>query len=103
MLGILIDGQAHRVGELVQAEDVQVPTMTQLLTRMEAQGWVARSACQGDRRGVEVRITDLGQQLAREVMASRTALLDQRLARLSPEQRRALEAALPALDRLVEA
>jgi DNA-binding MarR family transcriptional regulator len=101
VLGILFDGKPHRISELADIEQVETPTMTQIVARMEAQHWVERTVCKEDRRGVAVRITMAGRRLAEKVTASRTDMLEDRLSRLSGEERRAIEAALPALDHLL--
>jgi len=102
VLGILIDGKPHRISELAEIEQVEAPTMTQIVARMEAQHWVERTMCKEDRRGVTVRITGVGRRLAEKVTASRTAMLEELLSPLSNHEREAIEAALPALDRLLD-
>ncbi len=102
VLGTLLDGRPHRMGELAQAEGVALPTMTEIVTRMERNGWVRRRMDVRDRRCVEVTITEAGRRLAGEVIARRIELLRDRLERLSDGERRALAGAIPALDRLLE-
>jgi DNA-binding MarR family transcriptional regulator len=94
----LLSGGAMTVGQLAQAEGVQPPTMTQLVNRMEAAGWVTRSG--PARKGSTVQITALGEQVAEDVRASRNRLLAQRMAELTPREREALEAALPVFDKM---
>ena len=102
VLGILIDGKPHRISELAEIEQVEAPTMTQIVARMEARRWVERTMCKEDRRGVTVRITGVGRRLAEQVTASRTAMLEELLSPLSSHEREAIEAALPALDHLLD-
>jgi len=102
LLGILSDGKPHRISDLAKIEQVEAPTMTQVVARMEAQHWVERTMCEEDRRGVAVRITGAGRRLAEEVTASRTAMLEDLLSRLSNHEREAIEAALPAFDHLLD-
>jgi DNA-binding MarR family transcriptional regulator len=101
VLRLLLDGP-RRMGELASAERVQLPPMTQIVGRMERQGWVCRDVVASDRRRVEVRITTEGLALVREVVAVRTGILEQRLRQLPPDQLGALAAAIPAIDQLLE-
>jgi DNA-binding MarR family transcriptional regulator len=89
-----------RLTELAMREGVTQPAMTQLVSRLQAEGLVTRSADPTDGRVVQVRITDAG----RAALANRRAVRGERLAgllgRLSPAERAALTAALPAIDAL---
>jgi DNA-binding MarR family transcriptional regulator len=77
--------------------------MTQLVTRMEREGLVRRTANSDDRRAVLVEATDAGLDLLRRRRAERADALQHMLDRLDPQDRAAIAAALPALARLVEA
>lgn len=92
----LLRGGPLTVGELARAEGLRPPTMTQMLHRMAAAGWVERR--EGAGRGRLVRITAAGRRVAERVRADRNALLADRMASLTPDERAALAAALPALD-----
>jgi DNA-binding MarR family transcriptional regulator len=101
VLGQLLDGRPRRMGELAATESVRLPTMTEIVARMESQGWVRRQMSETDRRAVEVHLTSTGRRLADDVIASRTALVVDRLRRLSDSERASLWTALPALEKLV--
>jgi DNA-binding MarR family transcriptional regulator len=92
-----------RLTWLAGREGVTQPAMTQLIARLEDAGLVDRAADPADGRVVQVRITAEGSAMLagrRAVRAERVAgLLD----RLSPDERAALAAALPAMDALVSA
>ena len=92
-----------RLTWLAGREGVTQPAMTQVITRLEDAGLVDRTADPADGRVVQVRITADGKAMLarrRAVRAERVAgLLD----RLSPDERAALAAALPAMDALVNA
>ncbi|MFE7169974.1 MarR family winged helix-turn-helix transcriptional regulator [Streptomyces sp. NPDC057616] len=94
----LLSGGAMSVGRLAQAEGVQPPTMTQLVNRMEAAGWVGRSG--PARKGSTVQITAAGRRIVEEVRARRNDLLAERMAALTPDDRAALRAVLPVLDKI---
>jgi DNA-binding MarR family transcriptional regulator len=102
VLALLRDTGPRRVTELAAAEAVAQPTMTTLVGRLERQGLVERRPDPSDARAVLVALTDAGRdELARQGR-DRAAVLSARLASLSPDDRAALQAALPALARLAE-
>ncbi len=103
VLHLLCDGGARRMSELADCEQVSQPTMSVLVDRLAKHGWVTREADSSDRRAVQVRITAAGSQLALQVAQARVALLADRLAALTADERAAVAAANPALDRLVGA
>jgi DNA-binding MarR family transcriptional regulator len=90
----------HRLSDLAVAEGVTQPAMTQLVTRLVRDGLVARAGDRSDGRVVVVRVTDAGRELVRRRRYVRTARLAELLADVSPADRAAIVAALPALDRL---
>lgn len=91
-------GGPKTVGELAAAEGVRAPSMTQIINRMEETGWVSRSG--GPVRGRTVEITQAGVAVAVEVRRERVTRLAKRFDGLSADERAALDAALPVLDRL---
>lgn len=91
-----------RMGDLAAAEGVRVPTMTELVARLEREGLAKRSSDSSDRRVVLVDATERGRRLHDDLVTAREEFLRERLARLSPADRAAIEAALPALNRLLE-
>ena len=93
----------RRLTALAVQEGVTQPAMTQLIGRLQDAGLVRREADPADGRVVQVRLTDQG----RETLARRRAVRAERLAavldQISPEDRAALSAALPAIDALASA
>jgi DNA-binding MarR family transcriptional regulator len=92
-----------RLTWLAVREGVTQPAMTQLVARLQDAGLVDRAADPDDGRVVQVRITAEGKAVLagrRAVRAERVAVL---LDRLSPDERDALAAALPAMDALANA
>ena len=61
-----------------------------------------RAADPDDARAVRVHLTDDGLTRLEAMRAARTALLERRLADFTADERAALAAALPLLDRLME-
>ncbi len=92
----------HGLTELANAQGVSQPGMTQLITRMEREGLVRRTANSDDRRAVLVEATAAGLELLERRRAERTDALQHMLDRLDPQDRAAIAAALPALARLIE-
>jgi DNA-binding MarR family transcriptional regulator len=90
------------VRELAAAEGVSAPAMTAYVDRLEAAGLVARRRSERDRRRVELALTEAGARVLRSARGRRTAWLADRLRRLEPEELAAVEAAIPALQRLIE-
>ena len=90
------------VRELAAAEGVSPPAMTAYVDRLESAGLVARRRSDRDRRRVELALTDEGVRVLRSARSRRTAWLAARLQRLEPEELGAVEAALPALRKLIE-
>jgi len=90
------------LGSLAEAERVKPPTMTAAVTRLVADGLLARHVDESDRRIVRVTITSTGRRLLARNRSRKTAELERRLRRLSAEDRRTLERAVVVLDRLLE-
>ena len=93
----------RRLTALAAQEGVTQPAMTQMIARLQDSGLVGRDADPADGRVVQVRLTEAGREMLarrREVRAGRLAVI---LARISPEDRTALAAALPAIDALTGA
>ncbi|MEM5329102.1 MarR family transcriptional regulator [Paraburkholderia sp. JHI2823] len=63
VLSTLSEGKAISIGQLAQISVTKQPTVTRLLDRMEAQGYVKRIPHETDRRVTLVRITPQGQKL----------------------------------------
>ena len=102
VLATLRDTGPRRITELAEAEAVAQPTVTTLVGRLERDGLVRRRSDPDDARGVRVHLTDEGLVRLQAMRAARTALLERRLERLTDDERAALGAALPLLDRLME-
>ena len=102
-LGTLERSGPSRLTWLAVSEGVTQPAMTQLIARLQDAGLVDRTADPSDGRVVQVRVTDAGRALIARRRAARAERLALILDRLSPADRAALEAALPAIDALTSA
>jgi DNA-binding MarR family transcriptional regulator len=101
VLTLLMDNRSWRVSDLACAEGVRPPSMTELVSRMQRQGWLRKSDTMHDRRGVEVTITEEGRAIIQEFMRRQVDIIAQRLALLPDEEKTAIERALPAIDHLL--
>jgi DNA-binding MarR family transcriptional regulator len=93
---------ASRLTDLANSEHVTQPAMTQLVSRLEAQGLAERFREPGDARVVNVRVTGAGEALVASRRAARAAQATELLGTLAPGQQAALAMALPALAALAE-
>jgi len=90
-------------GELAEHEKVQPPSMTKILARLEAHGYVIRAPHPADRRQVTVRPSPAGLALLADDRRRRDAWIAQRLRGLDADELAALRAAVPVLEKLSRA
>lgn len=98
----LVNGGPRRMSVLAELEGVRQPSMTDLVRRLERLGLVTRTADPDDRRAVLIEATEAGVQYLDEVIVAREEFLRERLTALDPSERAAIDAALPALRRLID-
>jgi DNA-binding MarR family transcriptional regulator len=87
-------------GELAEHEKVQPPSMTRVIAALADWDLVTRSPDPTDRRQVILSVTGTGRELVHQVRRRREAWLARRLAELTPQERAALLAAAPILEKL---
>jgi DNA-binding MarR family transcriptional regulator len=92
-----------RLTWLAAREGVTQPAMTQLIARLQDAGLVDRAADPADGRVARIRLTDDGRATVARRRAVRADRLAELLAGLTPGERDALAAAVPALDALADA
>jgi DNA-binding MarR family transcriptional regulator len=100
-LSVVVFGGPITLGELAAAEQVKPPTMTRLVTAMEAQGLLTRERDAEDARVVRVRATAKGIRLLQEGRARRIARLQAALEALSPRELASLGEATELLAELL--
>jgi DNA-binding MarR family transcriptional regulator len=88
-------------GMLASYERIRPPSMTRIIAGLEARGLVVRTPHATDGRQVVVEVTDQAKAMLRADRRRREAWLSQRLATLSADDRAALQAVTPILERLV--
>ena len=91
------------LAELAADEGISAPAMSGHVDRLERAGLLERVRSSDDRRRVGLRLTEEGERLVRRVRARRTTWLADRLKALEPSELEAVELAIPALMRLLEA
>jgi DNA-binding MarR family transcriptional regulator len=92
-----------RVSDLARREAMTQPGVTLLVNRLSDAGLAERVPDPTDGRAALVRITDSGRAVLAERHDLRAEILRARLAQLDDTDQRLLVAAVPALERLLEA
>lgn len=103
LLSALAEHPGTRPGQLARLLHMRPNTVTTIVNALGAQGMIERVTPAGDRRGVELTVTDAGRQAVHAWQATNAAVLHLALSALPARQRRALTAAVPALDALAVA
>lgn len=91
-----------RISDLTRLEAVGQPAMTGLVQRLEASGLVSRTSDPSDRRATLVAVTDAGRDALAEHRRQQDAIVAARVARLTPDQLAALDAAVDAIVELTQ-
>jgi DNA-binding MarR family transcriptional regulator len=102
LLRILIAHQRCTMQELADQLDVAAPTVTAMIKRLLAQGFVERLRDEQDWRVVWVLPTERGQRAVTFYDQFRRANLQCRLAHLNQEELAHLRAAIPVLRHIIE-
>ncbi len=90
-----------RVGDLARREQISKSSVTRLVAKLEALGYLAREVDVTDGRSFQVTITANGHTLLAASRDRANAFLAAEVGNLPPDERLALLAALPALEHLV--
>ena len=104
-VSLLIQIKKHpgiTASELAAGEGISAPGMSGHIARLETASLIERTRA-ADRRRIGLTVTEAGDRVLVNVRKRRTAWLVEHLNELTNEERNALEAALPALERLLEA
>lgn len=89
------------LAELAAEEGISPPALSGHVDRLEDAGFLERVRSTEDRRRVGLRLTEEGGRLLRRVRARRTTWLAEHLRALEPTELKAVEKAIPALQRLL--
>jgi DNA-binding MarR family transcriptional regulator len=103
LLSAVAENPGARPGRLAQLLHMRPNTVTTIVNALVAHGMVTRESAGSDRRAIELTATEAGQKAVRAWQAINADLLHLALSTLPAQQRRALMAAMPALDALARA
>lgn len=101
VLTSLLRHGASTVGQIAEREHVKPPSASKLVAALESRGFVERSTGRDDRRCSMITVTPLAQRFAADMRAAGTSWLTERLVSLTPDEVASIDAALPALERLL--
>jgi DNA-binding MarR family transcriptional regulator len=90
------------LGALAERERVSPPSVTKVVTKLDAAGLVARRLDDADRRVAWVSITPSGSALLAKIRQRKTAWLAARLSRLDAHEVQCVAEALDALESLMD-
>jgi DNA-binding MarR family transcriptional regulator len=102
-LGVIARLGPIRMSELADIENVNPTMLSRVVAHLDDAGLVRRRTDAEDRRAALVEVTAAGRKTHDRLRAERGRVLAEGLARLDPDDRDRVEAALPALEALVEA
>jgi DNA-binding MarR family transcriptional regulator len=105
LLSALVSVAKHgpiRLAELAQVELVSAPSITRLVAELEAKELVSRTTDPADGRASLIQVTDAGLEAVHVARRVRQQIVAELFERLSAEEVAAIEAALPALERMIE-
>lgn len=91
-----------RQGDLAELMNISAPSMTRLVEIMGEAGWLVRERDPDDGRAVLLVLTPVGEKTLDTLRQETTSVLSSELADLTPDERAALEAAVPVLRTLAD-
>jgi DNA-binding MarR family transcriptional regulator len=98
LLAALTEHPRSRPGQLARRLNMRANTVTTIVNGLSDREMLSRVASADDRRAVELTVTEAGRQAVQSWQAVNAGVLHEALAMLPARQRRALAAAVPALD-----
>ena len=99
-LSVVVFGGPVSIGQLANAEQVSVPTVTRLLVGMEREKLLRRKRDTRDRRIIWIRATSKGAKLLKKGRRRRVAVLAKNLASLEEAQLACLAEAAEIIERI---
>ena len=98
-LGVLflLSQRPRNLSELADLHAVSLPTMSNTVSKMNAEGWITRTRDPHDRRMLLIEITPTGQEILFAMSAHIIEKVAHLLNPLSPEERQALQAGMAIL------
>jgi DNA-binding MarR family transcriptional regulator len=102
-LGVVARRGPLRLSELAEIESVNPTMLSRVVAALDEAGLVRRRTDPDDRRAGLLEVTASGRRTHDRLRAERGRVLTAGLSRLSPDDVAAVEAALPALEALIDA
>jgi DNA-binding MarR family transcriptional regulator len=100
-LSVLVFAGPQTMSELASMERVKVPTMSRLVSAMEADGLIRRAQNGADGRSVVLHATAKGRRVLDRARELRLSLLETLLSDASPDELATVRMAAVIVDRLV--
>lgn len=91
-----------RLAEVAEQEGLNPTLLSRTVANLAQDGLIARTADETDRRSAWLDATPAGRELAERIRSQRTHAVQVALEELSPDDRKLVEAALPALEQLAQ-
>jgi DNA-binding MarR family transcriptional regulator len=91
-----------KLAEVAEQEGLNPTLLSRTVANLAQDGLVVRTADEGDRRSAWLDATAAGRELAERIREQRTQAVEAALAQLSSDDRKLVEDALPALERLAQ-
>jgi DNA-binding MarR family transcriptional regulator len=101
-LSVVVFAGPLTLGELASAEQVKPPTMTRLVSALEADGLVTRETDASDGRLTRIRATPRGRTLLTRGRANRVAALTAEMRALPDADRDVVERAVTILEAVID-
>ncbi|MGX5716169.1 MarR family winged helix-turn-helix transcriptional regulator [Arthrobacter sp. MAHUQ-56] len=96
-------GDGQRVGEIARNLGVRVPSATEQIIKLERAGLARREPDPADSRAVRVVLTAEGRTAVASANQRRNEVMAALLSTLTDQDRAALAAALPVIDKIINA
>jgi DNA-binding MarR family transcriptional regulator len=100
-LATVVKHGSVRLVELGQIEMVSAPSVTRVVAELEYRKLVVRTVDEDDRRAFRIEVTPAGTEAVMRARAARSEVVAELLAGLSPDEAATIEAALPALEKVI--
>jgi DNA-binding MarR family transcriptional regulator len=91
-----------RLADLASLENVSAPGATRIVAELETRGLVERAVDPDDGRAVLIKVTQAGGEAILRARAARAGVIAELLKELGPSDVAKVEAALPALEKVLE-
>lgn len=98
----MIEDETTTLGDVARRLMVTPAVVTGLIDRLEKRGYVRRVASSGDRRRVNLALTDEGREAARRAEERLTDEVAAKMANFSNDELKAVERGLTLLDRVLQ-